>query len=104
LWAILLKKPGLVERKRAIFYRGTTAFLHFHEDPAGMFADLRSGADFERYAVNTKAEIARLLRAAKAQASAPGADREATLVRNVSPYLRIARLPFRPRLYQSPGI
>jgi hypothetical protein len=61
--------PGLVERKRGIFYRGATAFLHFHEDPAGMFADLRSGDDFERYAVNTQPEIARLLDAAKAQAS-----------------------------------
>ena len=61
--------PGLVERKRGIFYRGATAFLHFHEDPAGMFADLRSGDDFERYAVNTQPEIGRLLRAAKAQAS-----------------------------------
>jgi hypothetical protein len=64
--------PGLVERKRGIFYRGATAFLHFHEDPAGMFADLRSGEDFERYAVNTRAEIARLLDAAKAEASTPG--------------------------------
>ena len=27
----------------------------FHEDPAGMFADLKRGADFERYAVNTPA-------------------------------------------------
>jgi len=63
---------GLVERKRGIFYRGATAFLHFHENPAGMFADLRSGDDFERYAVNTKAEIARLLHAARAQASTPG--------------------------------
>jgi hypothetical protein len=36
---------------------------------AGVFADLKSGADFERNAVNTPAEIARLLRAAKAQAS-----------------------------------
>ena len=68
--------PGLVERKRGIFYRGATAFLHLHEDPAGMFADLRSGDDFERYAVNTKAEIARLLHAAKAQvAKLDGAPR-----------------------------
>jgi hypothetical protein len=64
--------PGLVERKRGIFYCGATAFLHFHQDPAGMFADLRSGEDFERYAVNTKAEIVRLLDAAKVQASSPG--------------------------------
>jgi hypothetical protein len=37
-----------------------------------MFADLRSGDEFERYAVNTKAEIARLLNATKAEASTPG--------------------------------
>jgi hypothetical protein len=63
--------PGLVERKRGIFYRGGAAFLHFHEDAAGTFADLRSGADFERFAVNSRAEIARLLRAARTTASAP---------------------------------
>jgi hypothetical protein len=55
----LRKIAGLVERKRGIFYQGAAAFVHFHEDPAGMVADLRSGADFERYAVNTPAEIAR---------------------------------------------
>jgi hypothetical protein len=65
----LRKIAGLVERKRGIFYQGAAAFVHFHEDPAGMFADLKRGADFERYAVNTPAEIARLLRAAKSQAS-----------------------------------
>jgi hypothetical protein len=64
----LRKIAGLVERKRGIFYQGAAAFVHFHEDPAGIFADLKSGADFERYAVNTPAEIARLLRAARAQA------------------------------------
>lgn len=68
--------PGLVERKRGIFYRGGTAFLHFHEDPGGLFADLRSGADFERYAVNTKAEVAHLLSAVRARAaSSPHGER-----------------------------
>lgn len=71
LRTILRTVPSVVERKRGIFYRGATAFLHFHEDPAGMFADLRSGADFQRYPVNTKAEIARLLGAAKAEAVPP---------------------------------
>jgi hypothetical protein len=68
--------PGLIERKRGIFYRGASAFLHFHEDPAGLFADLRSGDDFARYGVNTRGEIARLLRAARTRASGPdGAPR-----------------------------
>ena len=32
---------GMIEKKRGVFYRRAQAFLHFHEDPAGMFADLR---------------------------------------------------------------
>jgi hypothetical protein len=45
--------PGLVEKKRGIFYRASKAFLHFHEDPAGLFADLRPGAEWLRLPVNT---------------------------------------------------
>lgn len=63
----LRKLDGLKERSRGVFYRGPAAFLHFHEDPAGMFADLKTGEDFERFPANTRAEIAALLdRAAKA--------------------------------------
>ena len=32
--------PGLVEKKRGVFYRKSRAFLHFHQDAKGMFADL----------------------------------------------------------------
>ena len=32
--------PGLKEKKRGIFYRKSRGFLHFHEDPKGMFADI----------------------------------------------------------------
>lgn len=32
--------PGLVEKKRGVFYRKGRAFLHFHQDAKGMFADL----------------------------------------------------------------
>lgn len=54
--------PGLVEKGRGIFYRKSRAYLHFHEDSAGLFADLRapSGADFERFNV-THAEDRRQL-------------------------------------------
>lgn len=49
--------PGMTEKKRGVFYRKSKAFLHFHEDPAGLFADLRSAAgdDFDRYDVSTQA-------------------------------------------------
>lgn len=60
--------PGLVERKRGTFYRKSRAFLHFHEDPKGLFADIRLGdsADFERLDVTTSAGADALI--AKAQA------------------------------------
>jgi hypothetical protein len=46
--------PGLKETARGVFYRKSRALLHFHEDPAGLFADLRDaqGADFERLKVD----------------------------------------------------
>jgi hypothetical protein len=53
--------PGLTEKSRGVFYRRSRAVLHFHEDPAGLFADLRCHADWERYRVSTKAEQAELL-------------------------------------------
>jgi hypothetical protein len=57
----LRKVSFLVERKRGIFYRGSKAFLHFHEDPSGMHADVRVGDDFDRYRVETRSERATLL-------------------------------------------
>ncbi len=53
--------PSLVEKKRGVFYRGSRAFLHFHQDPSGMHADVRVGEDFDRYRVETKSEQAKLL-------------------------------------------
>jgi hypothetical protein len=53
--------PGLKEKARGVFYRRGRAFLHFHQDPAGLFADLRDGEDFDRLPVNTDEERAALL-------------------------------------------
>jgi hypothetical protein len=52
---------GLTEKKRGVFYRGSRAFLHFHEDPSGLYADVRLDAEFERVRVTTKAERRRLM-------------------------------------------
>ena len=53
---------GLREKKRGVFYRRSRAFLHFHEDPTGLYADVRLGvADFERLRVTTRAEQRALL-------------------------------------------
>jgi hypothetical protein len=54
--------PGLREKNRGTFYRGSRAFLHFHEDPTGLYADVRLAEDFERVRVTTAREQAALLR------------------------------------------
>ena len=59
---------GLKEKSRGVFYRGSRAFLHFHEDPSGLYADVRLDADFERMRVSTKAERKRLLSVVRAAA------------------------------------
>jgi len=57
------QRQGLKEKKPGIFYCKSRSFLHFHEDPAGLFADLGFGDDFERFPVNTKKERQALLSA-----------------------------------------
>jgi len=54
--------PGLVERKPGTFYVRSTAFLHFHEDPAGLFADVKlDGDSFQRLPLHTAAHQSSLL-------------------------------------------
>lgn len=77
LLAKLRRHAELSERKRGTFYRKSSAFLHFHEDPAGMFADLKIGGEFQRFRVSTRAEQAAFLREvsrAVAPRSAPSRD------------------------------
>jgi hypothetical protein len=57
---------GLIERTPGSFYRQSAAFLHFHEDPAGLFADAKLDlVSFERLPVNTRTEQSALLRAVR---------------------------------------
>ncbi|MFL5297174.1 MAG: hypothetical protein ACJ798_12405 [Phenylobacterium sp.] len=55
--------PGLAEKKRGVFYRKSKSFLHFHENPKGMFADL-SDPD-ERIDVTSEAGQAALITAVR---------------------------------------
>jgi hypothetical protein len=61
LLARLRALPGLTETSRGAFYRRSRAFLHFHEDAAGLFADVR-GVDgaFVRFRVEDESERAAL--------------------------------------------
>jgi len=62
LESLRLRTP-LVEKRRGIFYVRGEAFLHFHEDRAGIFADLRDRGEWRRFPVNSAAECATLLAA-----------------------------------------
>jgi len=61
LLASLRNRADLVEKRPGIFYRRGKAFLHFHEDRAGLFADLRDAGDWRRLPVNNSEERAKLL-------------------------------------------
>lgn len=57
LLARLRALPSIKERGRGVFYLRSKAMLHFHEDPTGLYADVREpGGDFERMRVSTKRE------------------------------------------------
>ncbi len=47
------KYPGLKEKKRGTFYQKSAGFIHFHDDPAGFFADLKIEGVFQRFNVTT---------------------------------------------------
>ena len=57
------RHPQLRERKRGAFYRGGQGWLHFHEDPAGLFADLRVRGAWTRHPANNATQRKLLLEA-----------------------------------------
>jgi hypothetical protein len=68
---------GVVEKSRGVFHRGSRAFLHFHEDPQGLFADVRTASGWKRLKVGAPPQERSLLclaaeavRGAKARADA----------------------------------
>jgi hypothetical protein len=73
LLAGLRTVPGLVEKKRGTFYRRSKALLHFHEDPTGLYVDVRldEDRDFVRRPVNTLAQRSDLLRDVRTHCRAP---------------------------------
>ncbi len=73
LLAQLRALGAMKEKKRGSFSLGSKGFLHFHEDAAGMFADVKLRDEFERFRVSTKAEQAAFVRRVKAALKAKGA-------------------------------
>ena len=54
LEAIAQYVPPLKEKKKGTFYYKSSAFLHFHDDPSGIFADLKVNKEWVRYDVTSK--------------------------------------------------
>jgi len=58
----LREHAGLIERTPGSFYRKSAAYLHFHEDPSGIYADVKLDlVDFTRVRATTPQERAHLL-------------------------------------------
>lgn len=55
--------PGVTEKKPGTFYRKGQGLLHFHEDPAGFFADLKIDGAWRRFPVNHSRETATFIAA-----------------------------------------
>ena len=57
----LRARPALREERPGVFQLKSRAFLHFHDDPTGIFADVRLADEFVRMPVASRSEQADLL-------------------------------------------
>jgi hypothetical protein len=69
----LRRLPSVVERTPGVFYAKGKAFLHFHEDPAGIFADIKLSNDWKRFAVKSARDRSEFLKLATTILSGTGA-------------------------------
>jgi hypothetical protein len=61
----LRQLEGIKERKPGIFYRKSSALIHFHEDPAGIFADVSRDREWLRLPLNRASERRQFVRLVK---------------------------------------
>jgi hypothetical protein len=57
----LRARPVPREKRPGVFYLQSRAFLHFHDDPRGIFADVRLANDFVRLPVTSTSQQSDLL-------------------------------------------
>jgi hypothetical protein len=62
-----LRKLDIIEKSTGRFYIKRGAFLHFHHDPEGIFADVKCTDGWHRLPANTKREFKKIVSLAKAQ-------------------------------------
>jgi hypothetical protein len=52
----LRARPALREHRPGVFYLRSRAFLHFHDDPTGVFADVRLADEIVRLPVTSSSQ------------------------------------------------
>ncbi len=57
----LRARSVLRERRPGVFYLKSRAYLHFHDDPSGIFADVRLADEFVRLPVTSSSQQSDLL-------------------------------------------
>ena len=70
-WSVCGPCPGSSRRRGGVFYVRSKPFLHFHEDPSGLHADVRLGPEFTRVRVETAEERDTLLAGIEAAQARP---------------------------------
>lgn len=58
---VLRAHPALREVRPTVFHLNDRDFLHFHDEPGGIFADVRLTKGFVRMPVSSRSEQAELL-------------------------------------------
>jgi len=59
----------LKEKHRGVFYCKSKAYLHFHEDPQGIFADVAIDRNWERFLLDGKSAEDTLIKCLEAHLS-----------------------------------
>ena len=57
-----IRALNVKERSPGVFHLKSKPFLHFHEDPTGVYADVRADLEWERFAVADPVEWRKLLK------------------------------------------
>lgn len=57
----LRARPALREKRPGVFHLKSRAFLHFHDDPSGVYADVQLADEFVRMRVSSPSEQSDLL-------------------------------------------
>ncbi len=66
LLVVLRGVDEITEKRRGVFSRKSAAFLHFHADPTGMYADIRTTDGWRRYPLSSAAQRRSMMADARA--------------------------------------